>query len=189
MVGKNETSNLWQRQSFVNKMIVVLFQISARAWPLKTMNCNCKEAQLVVEWSFHNEPSGLINGFVSHSELTESNGFVVHHELIELINGLVGHIELTELISLVLDGHMKDFQQGAVFHFNDGRLLNYSIVGFQRVVELIQILNSEGERDVSKSTSRLIADLISAKHTSKLIVICNWTKISLIFREECTIFL
>jgi hypothetical protein len=49
-------------------MIVVLFQISARAWPLKTMNC--KEAQLVVEWSFHNEPSRLINGFVSHSKLT-----------------------------------------------------------------------------------------------------------------------
>jgi hypothetical protein len=64
-------------------------------------------------------------------------GFVVHHELIELINGLVGHIELTELISRVLDGHMNYFQQGATSHFNDGRLLNYSIVGFERVVELI----------------------------------------------------
>jgi hypothetical protein len=114
MVDKNEMSNFWQRQSFFNKMIVVLFQIYARAWPLKTMNRNCKEAQLVVLWSFHNEPSRLINGFVGHSELTESNGFVVHHELIELINSLVGHIELTELISLVLDGHMKDFQQGAL---------------------------------------------------------------------------
>ena len=117
MVNKKEMSNLWQRQSFVNKMIVVLFQISARGWPLKIMNC--KESQLVVDWYFHNEPSGLINGFVGHSDLTKSNGFVVHHELIELINGLVGHIELSKLISLVQDGRMKDFQQGAASYFND----------------------------------------------------------------------
>ena len=68
--------------------------------------------------------------------------------------------------------HQTDFQQVAS-HFND-------IVSFQRVVELIQILNSEGERNVSKTTSRFIVDLIPAKHVSKLIVICNWTKISLI---------
>ena len=70
---------------------------------------NYKEAQLVVKWSFHNEPSGLINGLVSHSKLIESNGFDIHHELIELINGLVGHIMLTELISLVHVGHIIDF--------------------------------------------------------------------------------
>jgi hypothetical protein len=68
--------------------------------------------------------------------------------------------------------HQTDFQQVAS-HFND-------IVSFQRVVELIQILNSEGERNVSKTTSQFIVDLIPAKHVSKLIVICNWTKISLI---------
>ncbi len=61
--------------------------------------------------------------------------------------------------------HQTDFQRVAS-HFNNN-------VGFQRVVELIQILNSEGEHNVSKTTSRLIVDLISAKHVSKLIVICN----------------
>jgi hypothetical protein len=59
MVDKNETSNLRQCRSFVNKMIVVLFQISARAWPPKIMYRN--EAQLVVELSFgHNELIKLI---------------------------------------------------------------------------------------------------------------------------------
>ena len=77
--------------------------------------------------------------------------------------------------------HQTDFQRVAS-HFNN-------IVGFQKVDELIQILNSEGECNVLRTTSRLIVDLISAKHASKWIVICNWTKISLIFREECTIFL
>jgi len=101
MVDKNETSNLRQCQSFVNKMIVVLFQISARAWPSKTMYC--KEAQLVVEWSFHNEPSRLINGLVGHSKLTELNGLVIHHELIELINEFVHHSELNV-------GHIKFFR-------------------------------------------------------------------------------
>ena len=47
--------------------------------------------------------------------------------------------------------HQTDFQQAAS-HFNVGRLLNYSIVGFQ-VVELIRIPNSEGERNVLKTTS------------------------------------
>ncbi len=103
MVNKNETSNLRQCRLFVNKMIIVLFQISARAWPPKTIYR--KEAQLVVELSFghnklimlilasgHNEPSGLINGLVGHSEPTELNGLVIHHELIKLINILVGFI-------------------------------------------------------------------------------------------------
>jgi hypothetical protein len=58
--------------------------------------------------------------------------------------------------------HQTDFQQVASHFIN--------IVGFQRVVELIPILNSEGERNVSKTTSRLIVDLISVKHLSKLIV-------------------
>ncbi len=128
MVDKNEMSNLRQCRLFVNKMIVVLFQISARAWPPKIMYR--KEAQLVVELSFghnkliklilasgHNEPTGLINGLVGHSALTKLNGLVVYHELIELINGHVGHIKLTELIRLVLD-----FQQGAASYFNNGCL-------------------------------------------------------------------
>ena len=55
--------------------------------------------------------------------------------------------------------HQTDFQQAAS-HFNDGRLLEYSIVGFQMVVKLIQIPHSEGERNVSKTTSRLIVDHI-----------------------------
>jgi hypothetical protein len=134
MVDKNEMSNLRQCRSFVNKMIVVLFRISARAWPPKIMYR--KEAQLVVELSFghnkliklilasgHNEPIGLINGLVSHSKLTKLNGLVVHHELIELINGHVGHIKLTELISFVLD-----FQQGATSHFNNGCLHRLIVV-------------------------------------------------------------
>jgi hypothetical protein len=54
MVNKNETSNLRQCRSFINKMIVVLFQISERAWPPKIMHR--KDAPLVVELSFgHNE--------------------------------------------------------------------------------------------------------------------------------------
>ena len=78
MVDKNETSNLRQCRSFINKMIAVLIQISVRAWPLKIMHR--KEAQMVVELSFghnkliklilvlgHNESSGLINGLVGHS--------------------------------------------------------------------------------------------------------------------------
>jgi hypothetical protein len=78
-----------------------------------------------------------------------------------------------------------DFQRAAS-HFNDGHLFNYSIVGFQRVVELTQIPNSDGERNVLKVTSRLIVDLISAKRASKLIVI--YSKRSLNFREDCGIF-
>jgi hypothetical protein len=78
MVDKNETSNLRQCRSFVNKMIAVLIQISVRAWPPKIMHR--KEAQMVVELSFghneliklilvlgHNEPSGLINSLIGHS--------------------------------------------------------------------------------------------------------------------------
>ncbi len=82
MVDKKGTSYLWQCRLFVNKMIAMLFQISVRAWPSKTMYC--KEAQLVVELSFgqnkliklilasgHNEPSRLINGLVGHSKPTK----------------------------------------------------------------------------------------------------------------------
>ncbi len=139
MVNKNETSNLWQCRLFVNKMIVVLFQISARAWPPKTMYH--KEAQLVIELSFghneliklilasgHNEPSGLINGLVGHSELTELNGLIVHHELPKLINSLVGYIKLTELISLVLKGHINNFQHGAASYFNNNCLHRLIVV-------------------------------------------------------------
>ena len=73
--------------------------------------------------------------------------------------------------------HQTIFQRAAS-HFNDGRLLNYSIVGFQRVVDLIQVPNSEGERNVLKTTSRLIVDSIPSyegalrQAASKLIVIC-----------------
>ena len=77
--------------------------------------------------------------------------------------------------------HQTYFQRAAS-HFNDGHLFNYSIVGFQRVVELTQIPNSDGERNVLKATSRLIVDLISAKRASKLIVI--YSKRSLYFRED-----
>ena len=56
-------------------------------------------------------------------------------------------------LQVQVHNHQTDFQQAAS-HFNDGRLLNYSIVGFQ-VVELIQIPNSEaeGDRNVLKTTS------------------------------------
>jgi hypothetical protein len=157
MVNKNETSNLRQCRSFVNKMIIVLFQISARAWPPKTMYH--KEAQLVVESSFghnklimlilasgHNEPSGLINGLVGHSEPTKLNGLIFHHELIKLINVIVGYIKLTELISLVLEGHINDFQQGAASHFNDNcfhRLIVVSVSeGAQQVAPTQQTISS-----------------------------------------------
>jgi hypothetical protein len=81
--------------------------------------------------------------------------------------------------------HQTDFQRAAS-HFNDGHLFNYSIVGFQRVVELTQISNFDEERNVLKATSRLIVDLISAKRASKLIVI--YSKRSLYFREDRRIF-
>jgi hypothetical protein len=56
-------------------------------------------------------------------------------------------------LQVQIHNHQTDFQRAAS-HFNDGRLLNYSIVGFQ-VVELIQIPNSEaeGNRNVLKTTS------------------------------------
>ena len=136
MVDKNETSNLRQCQSFVNKMIVVLFQISARAWPSKTMYC--KEAQLVVEWSFHNEPSRLINGLVGHSKLTELNGLVIHHELIELINEFVHHSELNV-------GHIKFF-----------RLCRMIVGSSSEGAKIVTIFpSSEGAR---RATSKLVVE-------------------------------
>jgi len=121
MVDKNETSNLRQCQLFVNKMIVVLIQISVRAWPPKIMYHD--EAQMVVELFFghneliklilvsgHNELSGL--SLIGHSMLTELNGFVVQHELIELINSLVhvNHIKLFKLSRLIVHSSSEGAQ-------------------------------------------------------------------------------
>ncbi len=192
-------------------MIVVLFQISARAWPPKIMYH--KEAQLVVELSFshnklikliltsgHNESNGLINDLVGHSELTKLNGLVVH---IELINGHVGHIKLIELISFVLD-----FQQGAASHLNDSCLHRLIVVSVSEgarqvaptqqatsstILKLIDALISEGAQFDSNldqpgdlDSSQLIVDFISVKRASKLIVI--YSKIPLHFSKEYGIF-
>jgi hypothetical protein len=144
-------------------MIVVLFQISARAWPPKIMYC--KEAQLVVELSIghnkliklilasgHNESKGLINGLVGHSKLTKLNGLIVHHELIELINGHVGHIELTELISFVLD-----FQQGATSHFNNSCLHRLIVVSVSEGAQQV----APTQQATSSTILKLIDSLIS----------------------------
>jgi len=137
---QNETSNLRQCKSFVNKMIDVKFQISARAWPPKTMYCN--EAQSVFVWSFHNEPSGLFNGLIGHSELTELKGLVVHHKLIKLIKGFVGHSKLTKLTSLIHAGHIKLFKliRLIVGSSSEGAQISKLIVNY------ISIPSSEGAR-------------------------------------------
>jgi hypothetical protein len=133
--------------------------------------------------------------------------FVVHHELIELINGFVSHIELTELISRVLDGHMNYFQQGATSHFNDAcvhRLIVVSVSEGARqvapaqlaasstILKLIDALISEGARFDSNlyqpgnlDSSQLIVYIISVKRASQLIVI--YSKKFLHFREDCDI--
>ena len=130
--------------------------------------------------------------------------FVIHHELIKLINGLVSHIELTELISRVLDGHMNYFQQGAASHFNDAcihRLIVVSVSEGARqvapaqlaasstILKLIDALISEGARFDSNlyqpgnlDSSQLIVYIISAKRASQLIVI--YSKITLRFSDR-----
>jgi hypothetical protein len=168
MVNKNETSNLQQCQLFINKMIIVLFQISARAWLPKIIYR--KEAQLVVELSFghnklimlilasvHNEPSGLINGLVGHSEPTKLNGLVVHHELIKVINVLIGYIELTELISLVLEGHINDFQQGVASRFNNNCFHRLIVVSVSEGAQQV----APTQQTVSSTILKLIDKLIS----------------------------
>jgi hypothetical protein len=121
-------------------MIDVKFQISARAWPPKTMYCN--EAQSVFVWSFHNEPSGLFNGLIGHSELTELKGLVVHHKLIKLIKGFVGHSKLTKLTSLIHAGHIKLFKliRLIVGSSSGGAQISKLIVNY------ISIPSSEGAR-------------------------------------------
>jgi hypothetical protein len=75
----------------------------------------------------------------------------------------------------------------------------YSVVGFQLVVESILTSNSEGARFAPNITSSVKAALHSEGARTfptilsvqphgpapKLIVICDWTKISLIFQEDC----
>jgi len=118
--------------------------------------------------------------------------FVVHHELIELINGLVSHIELTELISHVLNGHMNYFQQGAASHFNNTCIHRLTVVsvfeGARQVApaQLAALFDSNLYRPSNLDSSELIVYIFSAKRASKLIVI--YSKIPLCFNDKNGIF-
>jgi hypothetical protein len=264
MVNKNETSNLRQCQSFVNKLVVVSitneYSKGVSSGSFHPFNvAPAFTAELIVALTseqsnheltelnglvIHHEQIELIKGFVGHSELTKltslvhvgyiklfklsrlivdsssegaqisklivdyilissSEGarraasklivdFVVHHELIELINGLVSHIELTELISHVIDGHMNYFQHGAASHFNDAcihRLIVVSVSEGARQVapaQLADSFNSNLYRPGNIDSSQLIVYIISAKRASKLIVI--YSKIPLRFNDKYGIF-
>ena len=97
---------------------------------------------------------------ISRHSPTENGLRLLDENNIKLIVDSEGAQFTPATLQVQARNHQTDFQRAAS-HFNDGRLLDYSIVGFQMVVELIQIPHSEGERNVSKTTSRLIVDHIS----------------------------
>ena len=99
------------------------------------------------------------NGISRHS-LAENGLRLFNENDIKLIVDSEGAQFTPATLQVQARNHQTDFQQAAS-QFNNGCLLDYSIVGFQRVVELIQIPHSEEEHNVSKTTSRLIVNRIS----------------------------
>jgi hypothetical protein len=84
--------------------------------------------------------------------------FVVHHELIELINGLVSHIELTELISRVLDNHVNYFQQGAASHFNDACIHRLIVVSVSEGARQVATAQQAASSTILKLIDALISE-------------------------------